>query len=400
MRVLLINSVVGYGSTGRIVQSIYTRILEEGNEAMVIFGRGDIPKNINSLKISSNLDIYIHVMLSRLLDKQGFLSTRKTKNIIKKIKEYDPDIIHLHNLHGYYINVSVLFDYLIDSGKRVIITMHDCWNFTGHCTHFVSIDCEKWKTHCHKCPLKMEYPRSYFLDSSYKNFEKKKNIFSSISNLTIITPSFWLKSLTTESIMNKHEIVTINNGIDLSIFRPVHSDFKAKYGLENKKIILGVSNVWNKKKGFDVFIKLSSVLDSKYQIVLVGLSFKQVQNLPENIIGFTKTNDINDLVKIYSSADLFINPTLEDTFPTVNIEALACGVPVITYNTGGSPEIIDDTCGIVITSNNFVDLVNSIISFDYSSILRENAVRRAQKYDEHTMLDKYIDLYNKIEEVR
>lgn len=392
MKILQINSVCGVGSTGRIATDLYKVLEEQGHECLIAYGRGTAPEGINSYKIGTNIDNYLHVARTRLLDQHGYGSKKPTIELIKKIKEYNPDIIHLHNLHGYYLNLEVLFNYLAESNKPVVWTLHDCWIFTGHCSHFDYIGCEKWKSECNHCPQKKEYPSSYLLDNSFQNFRKKKELFTKLKNLTIITPSQWLANLVRKSFLNKYPVQVVNNGIDLKVFKSTPSDFRKKYQLEQKKIILGVANVWAERKGFDTFIQLSSKLDDNYRIVLVGLTNKQKNTLPSNIIGITKTNNVNELVEIYSAADVFINPTREDNFPTTNIEAIACGTPVITYRTGGSVESVNETCGLIIDKDDFQSLANAL-KYNFPSLNKDSIVKQAQKYNKYDKYSEYINIY-------
>lgn len=396
MKVLQINSVCGVGSTGRIATDLYKVLEEQGHECLIAYGRGTAPEEINSYKIGTNLDNYLHVVRTRLLDQHGYGSKKSTIALIKKIKEYNPDVIHLHNLHGYYLNLDILLNYLANLNKPVVWTLHDCWAFTGHCAYFDYIGCNKWKHECGDCPQKRSYPNSCVLDNSYRNFKEKKELFTSLNNLIIITPSQWLANLVKESFLNKYPVKVINNGIDLNIFKPTPSDFRKKYHLEEKKIVLGVANIWDKRKGFDTFIELSSKLDENYQIVLVGVTEKQRKRLPASILGITRTNNIRELAEIYSAVDVFVNPTLEDNFPTVNLEALACGTPVVTYSTGGSIECIDKSCGIIIDKGNIPDLIVAI-----ERIMRElkpidACIQQAQYYTKNEKYLDYIKLYQSL----
>ncbi len=395
MRVLQINSVCGVGSTGRIATDLYKVLEEQGHECLIAYGRGTAPEGINSYKIGTNLDNYLHVARTRLLDQHGYGSKKPTIELVKKIKEYNPDAIHLHNIHGYYLNIEVLFNYLAQSNKPVVWTLHDCWAFTGHCAHFDYIGCDKWKHECRNCPQKKTYPNSYVLDNSYQNFNQKKELFTRLNNLTIITPSQWLANLVKQSFLNKYPVQVINNGIDLNVFKPTQSDFRKKYHLEEKKIILGVANVWDQRKGFNTFIELSSKLNDNYQIVLVGVTEKQKNNLPSNIIGITRTNNVEELVEIYTAADLFVNPTLEDNFPTVNLEALACGTPVITYNTGGSIESVSSNTGVIVEKGNMDSLIKSIKKSIYSFDI-DNILLNAQKYNKMSKYSDYIEIYKEM----
>lgn len=390
LKILQINSVCGFGSTGRIATDLYKVIEEQGHECVIAYGRGQAPKNIKTIKIGSNMDNYIHVAKTRILDKHGFGSRKATLEFIEKIREYDPDIIHLHNIHGYYINIEILFNYLKESGKKIIWTLHDCWAFTGHCAYFDYVGCSRWKTGCYRCPQKKEYPTSNFKDNCKWMYEKKRQLFTSIdkTNLTIATPSNWLAGLVKESYLGGYNVKVINNGVDLEIFKPIKSNFRERYNIGNKKIILGVASYWDRRKGLNYFVDLSENLDEGYQIVVVGVSQKQKKELPNNIIAITRTNNINELVEIYNSADIFFNPTLEDNFPTTNLEALASGTPVVTYNTGGSPEIIDDNNGDVVDGyKGFIDILQKNKSYKMN-IDRTNL-------SSYTANCKYIKLYNK-----
>lgn len=391
MKVLQINSVCGFGSTGRIATDLYKVLEEQGHECLIAYGRGTAPEGINSYKIGTNLDTYLHVARTRLLDQHGYGSKKPTIELVKKIKEYNPDVIHLHNLHGYYLNLEVLFNYLAQSNKPVVWTLHDCWAFTGHCAYFDYIGCDKWKDECGNCPQKKIYPNSYGLDNSYNNFNQKKALFTRLNNLTIITPSQWLANLVKESFLNKYPIQVINNGIDLNVFKPTSSEFRKKYHLEEKKIILGVANVWNQRKGFNTFIELSSKLDEDYQIVLVGVTEKQKNNLPSNIIGINRTNNIEELAEIYTVADVFVNPTLEDNFPTVNLESAACGTPVITYKTGGSPESsYSPAC--VVDKGNYEAILHLLKggAYEYALELDNRMI-----VGKNQMAESYVRLYEK-----
>ena len=362
MRILQINSVCGVGSTGRIATDLYKVLEEQGYECKIAYGRGNAPEGIDSIKIGSNLDNYAHVFKTRLLDKHGLGSLSATKTSIKQVKQYNPDLIHLHNIHGYYINIEILFNYLKEANKPVIWTLHDCWAFTGHCAYFDYIGCDKWKNGCGKCPQKQGYPTSNVFDNSKFNYEKKRELFTSVKNMTIVTPSKWLANLVKESFLGKYPVEVINNGIDLNVFKPTESNFRERYNLQEKFIVLGVASVWEERKGLKYFIELSEKLSDDYKIVIVGVNEKQKKELSENILAITRTNNVKELVEIYTAADVFVNPTLEDNFPTTNLEALACGTFVVTFNTGGSVESIDCRTGKIVRKKNMKELVEAIIS--------------------------------------
>ncbi|ATP39433.1 glycosyl transferase [Solibacillus sp. R5-41] len=399
MKVLQINSVCGVGSTGRIATDIHHILINQGHDSFIAYGRG-FPINCDStIRIGTNFDNYAHVALTRIYDKHGFGSRNATIEFLRKVEVLNPDVIHLHNIHGYYINIEMLFDYLKKSNKPVIWTLHDCWAFTGHCSHFESISCDKWKTGCSNCPQKNVYPTSLIVDNSKNNYMSKKDIFTGVRDLTIVTPSRWLSALVQESFLGEYPVEVIHNGINLDVFKPTESMFRKKHNLFNKFLILGVANNWNTKKGFAYFKELSKLLEKDEVIVLVGLSEKQKKELPKNIIGITRTNDIQELAEIYSAADVFLNPTMEDNFPTTNIEALACGTPVITFDTGGSPEIINNKCGIVVEKkgiNNLKRAIETVYEKRKSSYFDFCIQRSNQLYSKFDRFNDYVNIYNNI----
>ncbi len=391
MKVLQINSVCGIRSTGRICTDIADILTANGCDCKIAYGREAVPEQYQkyAVRIGNDFSVKLDATKTRLFDNAGFNSKTATKRFIKWAKEYDPDIIHLHNIHGYYINVKLLFDYLKSAGKPVVWTLHDCWSFTGHCAYFDFAGCDKWKNGCFDCPQIKEYPASVFIDNSKENYSRKSSIFCEVPNLTVVTPSIWLADLVKKSFLKDYAVKVIYNGIDLNVFKPTKSDFRDKYGLQNKKIILGVAAVWDRRKGLSDFIKLSKVLDDSYKIVLVGLSQEQITLLPENIIGINKTNSALELAEIYTAADIFVNPTYEDNYPTTNLEAQACGTPVITYNTGGSPESLSDGCGAVIEKGDINGLFNCIVK---NNLKTSNRVC----FDKSLRCSEYIRIYEEL----
>ncbi len=398
MKVLQINSVCGVGSTGRIATDIHKVLTAQGHTSYVAFGR-DKPLNCDeAIRIGSPADYYLHALLTRLSDRHGFGSRTATTHFLKKIECLAPDIIHLHNIHGYYINIQLLFQYLKQTSVPVVWTLHDCWAFTGHCSYFDYVNCDKWKNICHHCPQKKSYPSSLLLDNSRHNYLKKKALFAGIKNMTLVTPSSWLGNLTSESYLKEYALKVINNGIDLNTFRPIESDFRKRHGLEGQFVILGVASNWGLRKGLQYFLQLSETLQQDERIVLVGLSEGQLRGLPKNIIGIIRTNSAKELAEIYSSVDVFVNPTLEDNFPTTNLESLACGTPVITFDTGGSIECVDKDTGFVVEKGNLDKLVYIIrmfrLDFTRHTQMRKNCVARArQLYDKNERYKDYITIY-------
>lgn len=378
MRILMINSVCGIRSTGRICTDLATALEAQGNDVKIAYGRENVPEQFQkyAVRIGSDLDVKVHGMKARLLDGAGFGSKHATEKFITWVKQYDPDVIHLHNVHGYYINLEVLFDYLRTCGKKIIWTLHDCWAFTGHCAYFDYIGCDKWKDRCKNCPQKNEYPTCVGLDRSENNYLKKKKFFSAIPNLTIVTPSSWLASLVKQSFLSEYDVEVIHNGIDTDIFKPTDSNLRKKFGIIGKKIILGVASGWDRRKGLKYFIELCECLPDEFQIVLVGLSKNQINCLPQKIIGIERTNNVQELAALYTMAEVFVNPTLEDNYPTTNLEAMACGTPVITFDTGGSAESAmmygvsvskGDINGLIKAINHLGELVPHYLDLDFKT---------------------------------
>ncbi|MEH7249101.1 glycosyltransferase [Neobacillus niacini] len=396
MKVLQINSVCGIGSTGRIATDMDKLLKENGYESYIAYGRGEAMNCDTSIRIGKNIDNYLHVAKTRIFDQHGFGSIKSTKEFIKNIEALNFDVIHLHNIHGYYVNIEILFDYLKSVNKPIIWTLHDCWAFTGHCSYFDYAKCDKWITGCHTCPQKSYYPTSLWVDNSSKNYHKKRELFTGVNNLTIVTPSKWLANIVQQSFLGEYPVKVINNGINVEMFMPRKNDFREKYNLNNKYIILGVASYWNRRKGFEYFIELSSMIRSDEIIVLIGLTDKQKINLPNNILGISKTNSVEKLAEIYSSADVFINPTLEDNFPTTNLEALACGTPVITFQTGGSVESVDNSCGKVVEQGNITALIAAINEIRETNNYRHNCVIKGKSYDKSQRFHEYIELYESL----
>lgn len=340
MKVLFINSVCN-GSTGHIVQDLALKYIKDGHECAIAYGRGKPADSINCYKIGNDFSVKFHGLMNRMFDSQGLYSKKDTKRFVEWISDYKPDLIWLHNIHGYYLNYPILFDYLKKSGVKVRWTLHDCWSFTGHCAYFDYAGCNKWKTGCEKCHSIGDYPRSY-CDKSKRNFELKKKYFTSlpIEQLSFVTPSNWLASLVKESFLSKYNVEVVNNKIDTSIFKPIPSDVKERYGIGDKKVILGVASVWDRRKGLDDFVKLSKMISEEYKIVLIGLKKKQISSLPSDVLGIERTESQKELAEWYSASYCFLNLTYEDNYPTTNLEAQACGCPCVTYNTGGSPESV------------------------------------------------------------
>ena len=354
MKILFINEVCGHTSTGKICADLAEKYEAGGNEVKIAYGRdGFVPEKYQkfAIRIGNDWDVKLHALYTRLTDKHGLASKTVTKKFLKWAEQYDPDLLWLHNLHGYYINYEMLFDWIKSRPEmEVKWTLHDCWAFTGHCTHFTYVKCEKWKSECEHCPQTKRYPSSVLIDNSKGNYDHKKNAFIGVKKMKLITPSNWLKSLVQQSFLKVYPIDVVHNTINKSIFKPTQSDFREKYGLENKIIILGIANVWDERKGLGDLLKLSKSLSKNFFVVIVGLSEKQIKRIKkeyDNVITLGKTNNQIELAKIYSSADYYVNPSREETFGMTNLEAILCGTTVICYENTACEEICNKYGGYV-----------------------------------------------------
>ena len=396
MRIVAINSCT-YGSTGSIMQSIAQTAIAHGHEAYIAFPNGRhkernrlAGRNIPAIPFSSRFSENFHLLADRLTGFNGCFSVFSTAALLRKLDKLQPDLLHLHNLHNCYINLPMLFRYIKKRRLRVVWTLHDCWAFTGHCPHFDGIGCEKWQTGCNNCPQYRLYPQS-LVDRSKGMYRRKKKWFSGVENLTLVTPSVWLAELAKRSFLGEYPIRVIPNGIDLSVFHPAGNK---KEQWKDKFVILGVAAVWAEAKGLDIFAELAKRLEDRFQIALVGTDEAVDRKLPDNIVSIHRTADPHELAELYTAADLFVNPTRQDNFPTVNLEALACGTPVLTFRTGGSPEAIDADCGMVVEKDDIDALERAIRSIAEEKPFAPAAcIHRAQESAADHQFEKYVKLY-------
>ena len=399
-KLLQINAALNKGSTGRIAEQIASLARECGWETYIFHGARYV--NVSKMytrQVVTPFGEKMHALKSMLFDAHGLGSTRATRTVIREIDCIQPDIIHLHNIHGYYINYRILFEYLRTTETPVVWTLHDFWTMTGHCAWFDSIDCERWKTVCYACPLTGEYPKTIDLDRSKRNYMLKKKLFTSLSNMIVAPVSQWLENIVQESFLNCYPCQVINNGIDISVFSPLQSTLRSELGVGEKIVLLGVASIWEERKGLHDFIKLAGILPESYRIILIGVNDSQRDSLPDNIIGVTRTDSQRELAKYYSMADVFVNPTYSDNFPTTNLEALACGTPIVTYRTGGSPEAVTEDTGLVVDKGDFDGLVVAIEKIikkgksHYSNACRQRAV---SFYNKNDRFEDYIKLYDSL----
>ncbi len=393
------------GSTGRIMRNIAEKASESGAEVRTysthafnkIYKKLPPPPEGHTY-YGTFLENAFHFGVAQFTGRNGCYSRLGTEQILGACRKFKPDVIHLHNMHCFCMHFPALFRFLKKQSAPVVWTLHDCWPFTGQCPHFAMIGCDKWRTGCGDCPQIHSYP-AVRVDRSEEMYRRKKAWFTGVPNMTIVTPSCWLANLVKQSFLGEYPVRVIHNGIDLSVFRPTESDFRVKYGLTDKIVLLGVSYAWNEKKGLDVFLRLAERLDECYRIVLVGTDDRLDERLPKNVISIHRTADQKELAEIYTASDLFVNPTREDTYPTVNMEALACGTPVLTFRTGGSPEIPDETCGSVVDCDDLEALTKEIVRITRDRPYSQEAcLKRAVMFDMNDKYEEYVRLYEELTE--
>lgn len=402
MKLVQINTVCN-GSTGNIMHSIQLAAHESGFTTMSFVGRRSCYSDVPCIKFGNPISFWFHVILNTITDRQGHGSLIQTQNLIRELRKINPDIIHLHNLHGYYLHIPTLFRYLsTEYNGHIFWTFHDLWPITGHCPHFVLADCNKWKVQCHHCPNKKTYPISLFFDSSKSNYREKKKLFSSVNNMEIIVPSTWMATHVNDSFLASKPCHVIHNGIDTNIFSYRYNESTyTKYNIAKSKfVILGIASIWEYRKGLNDFLSLADYLTNnnlhEYEIVLVGLTPAQIKQLPPNIIGIPRTENREELAELYSRANVFMNPSSEESFSLVTVEAMACGTPAIVLNRSAVSELVPDNVGIVLNNNTTEDYFNAIVQLQ-NHPLNQNTIRHhAEKYSISQMTKQVISLYTKI----
>ena len=392
MKLAFINAVAA-GSTGSICRAIGDLLLARGDDYRLFYAIGQ-PAGEHSVRYADEASIRNASLLSHALGDYGFHNRKATEKLIALLDAYQPDLVHLHNLHSHNVELERLFSYFREKQIKVVWTFHDCWAFTGYCVHFDNVGCDKWKERCHACPQKRDY--SFLFDRSEELFYRKRDLLAPL-DLTVVTPSEWMASLVRQSFLKDKPVCVLPNGIDRAVFHPTESNFRARHGLQDKKIVLGVAYQWEYRKGLDVFEELSRRLPEDHKIVLVGTDDAVDAKLPAGILSIHRTQNPQELAELYSTADVFVNPTREDTFPTVNMEALACGTPVVTFRTGGSAECLTPDTGYAVEKNDVDGLLASILLVTQEGrFSRQNCLARAAHYDRETCFSRYLELYDDI----
>lgn len=394
MKVYSINSFANL-STGTIAVDIARLLSRKGHQAKLAYARGTVATDISSYRIGSAVDLYLHVGLSRITGRTGCFSTHATQDLIRDIQTFHPDIIHLHNLHGYYLNYEVLFRYLQKSRIPVVWTLHDCWSYTGHCCYYSRNGCTKWKNCCQDCQFTSSYPAS-IVDRSWQNYHRKMELFCSLKNMVLVPVSYWLGNEVKQSFLKEIPTVVIQNGIDLDVFKPTPSEFRKQTGLEHAVIILGVASTWDERKGLQDFLELSQIITPPMQIVLVGLNDRQRKHLPKNIIGLPRTTSVQELAGLYSTADVYVNASDEETFGLPTVEAMACGTPSIVYRATALPEVISPGNGFVVEPHDILQVKDKICELIDKMPTVDSLRACSRQYDKNIKYEAYLQLYNEI----
>ena len=396
MRIFELNTYCGSGSTGRIATDIAACAAREDSQTLIGFGTGAVPPEaeVYALRIGGKLGRKWHGFLRKMLDMEGYGSVRATRRLIDFLKQYQPDVIHLHNIHGCYLNHKLLFAYLRDANIPVFWTLHDCWPFTGHCAYFDYAGCDRWKTQCHTCPQKGSYPTCIGLDGSKRNYRRKRVFFANLPKLTLVAPCQWMQGLLAESFLRDVPNRLVYNGVNRDLFYPRESKLRERYGIIQPFVALAVASEWELRKGFGYLPALAEALSATCKLVIVGLTDEQVKALPQTILGITRTESTRELAQWYSAADCLVNPTLEDNMPLVNLEALACGTPVAVFATGGCPECVTEACGVVVPKGDVSALAAATLRLCAAKpAMREACIAQAAQFDSLTTAKAYCELY-------
>lgn len=396
MRIVELNTYCGSGSTGRIATDIADYAAKQGAETIIGYGTGSVPPEaeVYALRIGRPLARKWHGFIRMFLDGEGYGSVLATRKLISFLKQYQPDVIHLHNIHGCYINHKLLFRYLRNANVPILWTLHDCWPFTGHCAYFDYADCERWKTGCHHCPQRTGYPILLGLDGSRRNYRRRQKLFTSLPNLTLTAPCEWMRSLLSESFLKALPSKVVYNGVNRNLFYPRESKLREKYGIAERFVALAVASEWEERKGVRYLPELSERLGKDFRLVVIGLTEAQIAALPVNILGLPRTSSTRELAQWYSTADCLVNPTLEDNMPLVNLEALACGTPVVVFRTGGCPECVSEACGAVVEKGDVLAMADAVKRVSAAKAeMWQACLAQAERFDSLASTQAYWALY-------
>lgn len=419
MRIAYIN-VTSVMSTGRIAVELCRMAEAGGHRALLCHARGTCPGDVPSLRVGNRMDTAAHALLARVTDRAGFYSRRSTRQLVSELEKYKPDLVHLHNIHGYYLHLPTLFEYLKRNDIPTVWTLHDCWAFTGHCAYYTMAEgapppdgerrraacgegCERWLNGCGNCVLLREYPRSWLVDQSARNWREKRALFSGVPHMVLVTPSEWLKDQVKRSFLGSYPVYALPNGIDLTAFAPcVDENFMRDtarfYGLDkagNRPLIISAASAWDGRKGLDDLIELSEVLGEDYCVAAVGLDEYQIRSLPPHtVLGVPPTGNLNDLCALYTAADLYISLSHGETMGMTLVEALACGTQVLCYDTTAMPEIVTPEVGEVAPMGDMDAVADAVRRLCRSHKSPADCRARAAAYAAPLRFGAYLKLYH------
>ncbi len=396
VKTAFVNTVSGYGSTGRLIDQL-SRM--DGIQGKIYYGRKKNLSDMDSYRMTDFFGNVNQALQTFLFDKHAFCNRKETERMIEDLKQFAPDLIHLHNLHGYYLDAEVLFEYLQSVDTPVIWTLHDCWSFTGHCSHYETIGCDQWKTLCHDCPQLDQYPITFNGKHVAENYERKKKLFTSLGDrLHIAVPSQWLADQVRESFLGNTDCTVVANGISLDTFQPRPSEFKKKHHIENRFLVTACASIWTKKKGLDQLVELAKMMPERSVLCVIGVTKSQIRMFQKTAICIERTDNAMQLAEIYTASDVFVNPTLEETFSLVNVESQACGCPVITYRSGGSVEMITGKTGVIVNKNDLAGMRDTIERMASGELVfsAEDCIENASHYALANMYDGYLKLYHRV----
>lgn len=399
MRIFQLNTVCGIKSTGRIAAEIGKLVEAEGGQCRIGCGANPVPDAVAHMafKTLSVPKRKLYTQMIRFFDADGFFNRSGTRRLIREMERFQPDVVHLHNIHGGYLHAETLFRYLRKKNLPVVWTLHDCWPFTGHCAYFDYSGCQRWLTQCRNCPQKHSYPVCIGLDRSRRNHIRKRKAFAGLSNLTMVTPCRWLQEHLRQSHMGGYPARVIYNGVDLTAFAPTPSDIRQRYGLTEGILLLAVAAEWDERKGLRYLLKAAKQLGPDYHFVIIGLSPEQIAALPEGLTGIQHTANVQELAQWYTAADCLVNPSMEDNMPMVNLEALACGTPIAAFRTGGTPEALSETTGLLVDKADVDGLCHAIRQLGPKTPERTEAcLQRAQSFDAKRTFEDYLRLYREV----
>lgn len=402
MKILQINAVYGCLSTGTNVQELNQAFRAKGHTCIAAFAAGKVKNPEQEYKIGTTVGQKIHALLSRVTGLQGYFSSHATKKLLQFMDEFQPDVVLLNNLHANYIHLPMLLKYLAKKDIATVAVLHDCWFYTGKCCYYSASGCEKWKTRCGKCPAKRQYNKSWFFDFSRKMHKDREKLFSAIPRLGVVAVSDWLltQALQSPVFVNAKQITRIHNWIDSMVFTPTDiTEHREALNLADKKILLSVAAMWEKRKGLDELSWIAGQLEEDEQMIIIGRLEKK-DSLPSNVIYIPQTQSKEELIRYYSMADVFLQPSVEETFGKVTAEALSCGTPVVCYDSTANPELVGEGCGEIVPVKDKESMLRQVRKILQSGKKQYTGTCRAfaeERFDTQRIFSEYLQTFEALQ---